>query len=473
MKRQFLKNVTIGIFIFYTGISSGFSQSYQANWESLNQRSVPEWFTDAKFGIFIHWGVYSVPAWAPADADIGIYAKYAEWYWKRIKGGNDPNNYSDEVNNLFREHHNKIWGPDFKYQDFAPKWKAEHFNPQQWAKIIKNSGAKYVILTSKHHDGFTLWPSKESWNWNSMDVGPHRDICKELSKAVKSEGLKMGLYYSLYEWFNPLYNENPEKYVETHMIPQMKDLVNRYKPELLYADGEWDHPSSFWKSEQFLAWLYNESPVKNTVVVNDRWGAETRSRHGGYYSTEYGQIHGDQQAGDMSAHPWEEIRGIGTSFGFNRAENLDHYLSSKELIKLLIRTVSEGGNLCLNIGPTSDGRIPVIMQQRLSDIGNWLKVNGDAIYGTSPWKGRMNNNKNNSPVFFTTKENSLFAILTEWTFDSVELEVIGDVRNISLLGSNSKVKFKKKGSKLKIIPPRLNPESNCNYAWVYKIELND
>lgn len=169
------------------------------------------------------------------------------------------------------------------------------------------------------------------------------------------------------------------------MIPQMKDLVNRYKPDVVWTDGEWDHPSETWKSTEFLAWLYNDSPVKDYVVVNDRWGKETRSKHGGIYTTEYDLVHDQTSVGQKINHPWEECRGIGGSFGYNRNENLADYSTSQELINILIDKVARGGNLLLNIGPTADGRIPVIMQQRLKDMGDWLRVNGDAIYGTRAW----------------------------------------------------------------------------------------
>lgn len=445
------------------------AQPYKAEWSSLDKRPIPSRFTDAKFGIFIHWGIYSVPAWAPANADVGIYAKYAEWYWQRLQGGNDPNSFTQDVYGMFREHHRKTWGENFRYQDFAPLWKAENFDPTQWAALLEKSGVKYVILTSKHHEGFTLWPSAQSWNWNSVDVGPHRDLCGDLSAAVKARGLKMGFYYSLYEWFNPLYLSNPEKYVSEHMLPQMKDLVLRYKPDLLYPDGEWDHPSATWQSEKFLAWLYNDSPVKDSVVVNDRWGKETRSKHGGYYSTEYGQIHGDQKAGDMSAHPWEEIRGMGTSFGYNRIEDVSHYLSSKDLIHLLIRTVSEGGNLCLNIGPTADGRIPVIMQQRLTDIGNWLKVNGEAIYGTRIWAKRQTATTR-AGVFFTQKGNDVYAIVTHWSDKPLVLQGVANIGAVSLLGYEGKVRFTNASNKLTIYPPSIHPgNSPCEHAWVFKL----
>ncbi len=440
--------------------TTSFAQKYQANWESINSRPVPQWFEDVKFGIFIHWGVYSVPSWAPANADIGIYAKYAEWYWKRIMG-------NEKADVLFRDYHNKMYGEDFYYQDFAGSFKAEHFEPEKWADVFKRSGAKYVVLTSKHHEGFTLWPSEQSWNWNSVDVGPHRDLCGDLSKAVKDAGLHMGFYYSLYEWFNPLYHNNLEKYVDDHMIPQMKDLVTRYEPDIVWTDGEWDHPSEKWKSTEFLAWLYNDSPVKDRVCVNDRWGKETRGVDGGYFTTEYDLVH-EGKIGDVEK-AWEECRGIGTSFGYNRIEDLGNYMSSDALIDLLIEKVAAGGNLLLDIGPTADGLIPVIQQQRLLDIGSWLEINGDAIYGTRKWEGAKENKAEN--VFYTKKGNDLYVHCTKFPEKPIEVKGIKGAAKVTLLGTNAKTGFKKSGSKLIINIPQLSPVNNpSEFAWVFKVE---
>ena len=253
------------------------AQVYQSNWQSIDNRPVPEWFVDAKFGIFIHWGLYSVPSWGPTQGSV--YSKYAEWYWAR-------QNPDDKPLKEFTDFHNRTYGKNIYYRDFVKDFKAEMFDPGQWADIFRQSGAKYVVLTAKHHEGFAMWPSKESPNWNSVDVGPHRDLVGELTDAVKSKGLHMGLYYSLYEWYNPLYKENPSRYVVDHMIPQMKDLVVKYQPDIIWTDGEGDMTSEKWKSTEFLSWLYNDSPVRETVAVNDRWGKETRGKHGGFYTTE-------------------------------------------------------------------------------------------------------------------------------------------------------------------------------------------
>ena len=458
--KKYLFIMTFAVMIV---LNSTAQQTYTADWASIDSRPIPQWFVDAKFGIFIHWGLYSVPAWGPLPSDgAGIYDCYAEWYWWKLL---DKNN---KVNPLFTAFHNKNYGENFKYQDFVNDFKCEMFKPDDWAKLFREAGARYVVLTSKHHEGFALWPSAHAWNWNAVDVGPHRDLAGDLTDAVKKEGLHMGFYYSLYEWFNPLYKDNIAKYVDDHMIPQMKDLVNRYSPEIVFTDGEWDHPSEKWKSTEFLAWLYNESPVRHTVVVNDRWGSETRSRHGGYYSTEYDLVHDGNVKDQKIAHKWEECRGIGSSFGYNRNENIDDYSTSEQLVHLLIEKVAKGGNLLLNIGPTGDGRIPVIMQQRLMDMGRWLKINGEAIYGTTSWTV---DSQTDIDAYFTVKGKDLYVIFTQYPGKTVSIRnVSGKPSSVSLLGSDAKVNYSHNDKNITITPPALSPANNpCDYAWVFKL----
>lgn len=444
------------------------AQKYDASWASLDKRPVPSWFENSKFGIFIHWGVYSVPSWGPTGDSIGIYDKYAEWYWRKF---DQPS----KVQKYFLDFHLKTYGPNFKYQDFAPMFKAELFDPDKWATLFRESGAKYVVLTSKHHEGFTLWPSAESWNWNSVDIGPHRDLCGDLTNAVKKAGLHMGFYYSLYEWYNPIYKTDLNRYVDQHMIPQMKDLVTRYTPDILWTDGEWDKPSSEWKSEQFLAWLYNDSPVKENIVVNDRWGSETRSKHGGIYTTEYGLVHDKEGVDEAIAKPWEECRGIGNSFGFSRTEGLSDYSTAEHLIKLLVSTVAAGGNLLLDIGPAADGTIPVIMQQRLMEMGNWLKVNGEAIYDTRAFvKGKEAESINpeaGKSVFFTRKNKDLYIICLDWPKANIVLKGLKPAGPLSatMLGSGRKVVVKTSGGNITVLPPALTPD-DYQLAYTFKIE---
>jgi alpha-L-fucosidase len=449
------------IFLLVMNISAFSQRKFESNWASIDTRETPEWFVDAKFGIFVHWGLYSVPAWGPTDGSI--YERYAEWYWMRLT---EPDSVAGKK---FIDFHNEIFGEKTNYQDFVKGFNAELFNPDQWAEIFKDAGARYVVLTSKHHEGFTLWPSKHSWNWNAVDVGPKRDLAGDLSKAVKDHDMRMGFYYSLYEWFNPLYKEDVDKYVDMHMLPQMKDLVTRYEPDIFWPDGEWEHGSDVWRSTEFLAWLYNESPVKETVVVNDRWGIETRSKHGDFYTTEYDLIHHDEVVGDVIHYPWEETRGIGGSFGYNRNENLDDYESSEFLIHYLINKVARGGNLLLNVGPTADGRIPVIQQQRLRDIGNWLRINGEAIYATRTWEHAPAIDRETTK-FFSAKNKDLFLHVTKWTNDRIVVENVKRPASIKLLGSDKEVKFTYRNGRLIITPPVLTPSENPSpYAWVYKI----
>jgi alpha-L-fucosidase len=452
------------------------SQPYENTWESLDSRPIPSWFEDAKFGIFIHWGVYSVPAWRKLEP--GLYASYAEWYYARVMF--NPDNGGEDFHNL-------NYGPDFEYRDFGPLFRAELFDPDLWADLFQRSGAKYVVLTSKHHDGYCLWPTRSPFkaNWNSMDVGPKRDLVGDLTDAVRAKGLKMGLYYSNIEWESSWthrtesgyylpdtlikkYKIPEDLFVDMHMNPQLKELVMNYEPSLIFADGgEWDGTDEYWKTRDFLAWLYNDSPVKDKVVVNDRFAKDMPGNHGDYYSSEY-----QDTDAVSSGHPWEESRGIGGSYGFNRAENINDYSSSEELIHELIDIVSRGGNLLLNVGPTADGRIPVIMQQRLVDIGDWLEVNGEAIY-ESRKRDRTHQENGEQKLYFTTKDGSTYCLFDEWSKEiNVDLLDSEMVKDVSLLGWNGEIQWKTEGEKLVIELPKMGLDKiPCNYAWTLKIGL--
>jgi len=430
----------------------------QSTWASIDERPTPRWFQDAKLGIFIHWGVYSVPAFAPTR-DVDIYARYAEWYWARLLAPDM------EGHGAFKAFHDRVYGPRFQYQDFAPRFTAEMFDPAQWADLFVHSGARYVVLTSKHHDGFCLWPSAESWNWNAVDVGPHRDLAGDLVAAVRERGLKMGFYYSLYEWHNPLYHRDLDRYVETHMLPQVRDLVTRYRPDVLWGDGEWEHPSQRWRATELLAWLFNDSPVGETVAINDRWGKETRGAHGGYYTTEYGRVHGTDASQAVIQHPWEECRGIGHSFGYNRAETVADYLGPAQLVGLLVDTVARGGNLLLDIGPTADGRIPVIMEERLRQLGAWLAVNGEAIYGTHRWR----RTGEGETLRYTARDGAVYAIHLGWPGRRLTLGIPKATpgTRVSLLGYDAHIHWKRSGDGIRITMPDELPVAAP--AFVFKL----
>ncbi|MFD2567065.1 alpha-L-fucosidase [Pseudotenacibaculum haliotis] len=352
------------ILLFFVWTSS-FAQ--QKDTETLirkiNKRPYPQWFKDAKLGIFIHWGLYSVPAYGGKES-------YSEWFLRGL-----------QVNDTLRTRFMRnTYGQNFTYKDFAPLFKAELFDPNEWADFFKKAGAKYVVLVTKHHDGYALWPSKFSRNWNSVDVGPKRDIVGELTKAVRKKGLKMGLYYSLSEWNHPLHrwytdpNDSIGKYVETYMIPQFKELVSTYKPALIFADGEWLNSAKQWHSAELIDWYYNL--VGKDAIVNNRWGGGINT---GFLTPEY-------SAGiKVTNRPWAEVRGLGRSFGLNRNEALEAYGTSKELIHRFVQTVANGGGMIINVGPKSDGQIPLLQQERLIQLGKWLSINDKAIYKTTPY----------------------------------------------------------------------------------------
>ncbi len=344
--------------------SYGQQKELDDSWETLRARPYPQWFKDAKLGIFIHWGVYSVPSYGGPES-------YAEWYLRGLQAG------AQERIDFMK----KYWGEDFEYEDFAPLWKAELFDAREWAEIFERAGAKYIILVSKHHDGFALWPSEQAPGWNSVDVGPKRNIVAEVAEAVRERDIRFGLYFSLPEWNHPLHrwyidpHDQIHTYVEQHMIPQFKDVVGTYKPDLLFTDGEWFNDAEDWHARQLIAWYFDL--VGDDAIVNDRWG------HGsniGYITPEY------SSGGIQTDRPWAEVRGIGRSFGLNRNEKLEAYKTPAELIRLFVRTVAWGGGLTINVGPYADGKIPLIQQERIEKLGEWIRTNEEAIYAATTWK---------------------------------------------------------------------------------------
>ncbi|XP_077826096.1 tissue alpha-L-fucosidase isoform X3 [Macaca mulatta] len=288
---------------------------YTPDWPSLDSRPLPSWFDEAKFGVFIHWGVFSVPAWG------------SEWFWWNWQGEGRP-----QYQRFMRDN----YPPGFSYADFGPQFTARFFHPEEWADLFQAAGAKYVVLTTKHHEGFTNWPSPVSWNWNSKDVGPHRDLVGELGTALRKRNIRYGLYHSLLEWFHPLYlldKKNGFKtqyFVGAKTMPELYDLVISYKPDLIWSDGEWECPDTYWNSTNFLSWLYNDSPVKDEVVVNDRWGQNCSCHHGGYYNCE------DKfKPQSLPDHKWEMCTSIDKfSWGYRRDMAMSDVTEESEIISV-------------------------------------------------------------------------------------------------------------------------------------------
>ncbi|KAL4714021.1 hypothetical protein ACJJTC_008375 [Scirpophaga incertulas] len=400
-------------------------KKFKPDWKDLDTRVLPEWYDKAKIGIFLHWGLYSVPGFR------------SEWFW----------NYWSDGNEAIVKYMNNNYPPGFTYQDFAPMFKAEFFEPNNFAELFFKAGAKYVVLTSKHHEGFTLFPSKRSFSWNVMDTGPHRDLVGDLSKAVKQKGLMFGVYHSLYEWYNPIYLEDRANNFTTHIFsenklwPDLKQLVEDYEPSVIWADGDWEAYDTYWKSQEFLAWLYNDSPVKNEVVVNDRWGIGLYCKHGDFYN-----CYDRYNPGQLQNHKWENAFTLDLkSWGYRKNMDFNDVMSINKLLEEVVTTVSCGGNALINVGPTKEGTIAPIFQERLLELGEWLSVNGDAIYESSPWMSQ--NDSYSGTVWYTCKKTryngiqptakprnddtvtDIYAVFLEWPRKTNHAIVLADISN--------------------------------------------
>jgi len=462
-----------------SGLSAATQGPYEAEWTSLDARPVPRWWKEAKFGIFVHWGPYSVPAYAPTPRLSGpnwkdgkkVYSFYAEWYQGQL----------DRSNELVRAHHAQMHG-SAPYANFAASFRAENFNAAEWADLFKRAGARYAVLTSKHHDGYALWPSAETPYYNSVALGSGRDLAGEFTAAMKAAGLKSGFYYSLMEYANPNYpmktreakptpeqREKMRQWARTVNLPQMKELAERYKADIIWPDGEWYYADKDQLSEEFLAWLYNESSVCDTVVVNDRWGSECRGKHGGHLTTEYGA--GSDGVKGAVVHPWEECRGIGRSFGFNRMETSEDYMTCEKCIETLVDVVSRGGNLLLNVGPTADGRIPAIMQDRLLAMGRWLETNGEAIYGSTRW-AKADRELVKKGVYFTQGGEAVYLISMRWPQEPLRIAGLSSVKEVSLLGGNERISWNVEKGVLTIDPPVVRPEGQM-CGWTFKVKSTE
>ncbi|KAL5019282.1 hypothetical protein ScPMuIL_005004 [Solemya velum] len=393
-----------------------------------------------------------------------------EWFWKMWKNGNPA----------FVEFMKKNYPPDFTYADFAPMFTAEFFEPEKWASIFKASGAKYVVLTTKHHEGFTNWPSKVSFNWNSMDVGPERDLVGDFTAAVRNKtDLRVGFYHSLCEWFNPLILEDiknnltTQYFVKSKTMPELYELVNTYKPDIIWSDGDFMGNQYYYNSTQFVAWLYNDSPVKDEVVTNDRWGKSVHCKHGGFLTCK-----DKYNPGVLQKKKWENAMTIDkNSWGYRRNLRLNQLLSIEELIKTLVETVSCGGNILINVGPTKEGTIIPIFEERLRQLGSWLKVNGDAIYASKPWS--YQNDTFTPGVWYTSKEvgtsKTVYAILLSWPEDNIltlGAPITTPKTTVTMLGYKPPLKWAAKTSAgIMITIPNISiNKMPCLWAWVLKFE---
>ncbi len=386
---------------------------------SIKKHKVPNWFHDAKFGIFIHWGLYSVPAFAVTGLSIIESSKegeeyhnknnpYAEWYLNSLRIDGSPT----------QKYHYKTYSDKIIYDDFIKEFNKEikNWKPDNWATLFKKAGARYVVLVTKHHDGFLLWPSKHK-NPKKKDYYASRNIVGELTDNVKKLGLQMGFYYSSsLDWsfihepikdrlsfmINGVTTPEYTKYVKNHWY----ELIDEFKPSILWSDiGAPPLLDLF----ELFANYYNKIPEG---VINDRWdkmyhedGKLIRVRRTPFYdftTPEY------ETYNIIKKKKWESSRGIGNSYGYNKMEIEGDYLTSIEIIRMLVDIVSKNGNLLLNVGPMPDGRIPEVQKKVLLEIGKWLEINGEGIYGTRPWERAEGNTLDNLDIRFTHKNEILY-----------------------------------------------------------------
>ena len=366
----------IAIIICLLGIATTLQgeQLNQSLERNNNPIELPDWFREAKFGIYVQWGPYSVPAWAPKGAfaqqyQLGLIQKTLDGI-----GNFDPQA-------IFNYHVLK-YGPDKNYYDFGYDFTASEYDPKEWITLFESSGAKYVILCAKYADGYCLWPSEYSesrgFRWNSQDVGPNRDLISDFHSAIKPSSLKFGLAYSLSEWFHPLWTKDREQYILEYLHPQIKELISTYEPDLFYAQDDDKLNPEIWRSNYLMNWITEHT--NSETIFNDRWGIGTRMHDGGYFTTDFGLPM------EMPKKHWENHRPMGYSMGLNTNEDINEYSTLQELLLNLIHTVSLGGNLLLTVAPDDDGNIPPIQQERLLQIGQWLSMYGEAIYQTESWK---------------------------------------------------------------------------------------
>lgn len=447
---------------------------YEPNWDSVSTHPLPAWFEDAKLGIFLHWGLYSVPGWAPQVPDIQEMLRtqgpkamlwnnpYAEWYRNSMKLPGSPT----------QNHHAAKYGAGSEYDGFVPEFDAgsAQADLDAIADLCRDAGAKYVVLTTKHHEGFTLWPASIV-HPRKGHYHPGRDIVADLSAAVRAKELRMGLYYSGgYDWpFNDAILSNPadatlavptgREYLE-YATGHVRELIDRYQPSVLWNDICW--PSGGNLAELF-AHYYNTVP---DGVINDRWlesegarsaasdaiarGAGTMIQalwrfipqsnksltfpgaHFYDFSTpEYAQFD------DIVAKKWESTRGVGHSFGANRNERPEDIVTATELVRSFCDIVAKNGNLLIGIGPRPDGMIPEEQTRPLRGLGEWLAINGEAIYGTRPWQIAQSTTSEGTEVRFTQKDGEVFALLIDlpgsrqFTLRGVDAS---DVSAVNMLG---------------------------------------
>ncbi len=422
--------------------------SYQPDKHSLDTRPLPSWYSDAKLGIFVHWGLYSIPAFAENTdgsyarfmAELGSGEKsaegipYAEWYLNELRTPGSET----------ARHHAATYGSDFSYYDFRERFEANaaKVDFDEWAALFGAAGADYVVMVTRHLDGYPLWPTEVRNPRMPADFRSPRDLVGALTEAVRRRGMRMGLYYAGgVDWtftdepirtMTDLLDQSalgPE-YAD-YVAAQWRELIERYRPSVLWNDM--GMPEELDPHRIFVDY-YDAVP---DGVVNDRWeqvelpdegfgreiylgvlGFALRLMHrmGRSVPTRKPRVHSDFHTFEYTEPQdppavWELTRGLGESFGFNAAETAADLLTGPELVRLFVDVIGRGGHLLINVGPDGFGRIPLIQQRPLRELGAWLEANRDAVVGTEPVPGAVAQTAVGTPVRFTRRGDDLYAIM--------------------------------------------------------------
>lgn len=467
--------------------------TYKANWDSLAKyEEAPEWFREAKFGIYAHWGVLSVPAYAN------------DWY---------PRNMHVVGSNEYK-HHVETYGEpkDFGYHDFVPEFKAENFNAEEWATLFEKAGAKFAGVVAEHHDGWSNWKSEIN-PWNAYDKGPHKDVLGQLEKAIHGKGMKFVASFhkarnlqifqndstkwlddTSYFPYNPemptsstdsiiriMYGNIPKEQFYKNWLGELEEVIDNYSPDLIYFDSKLDKIPEDYKKE-FVAYYVNHAAKNNQgVVITHKEGELPKSVSiEDFEKGRNNKITKDYWLTDetVSVGSWSYTNDLGLK-------------STGEIIHVLADVVSKNGALMLNVSPKADGTIPENQQAILLEIGDWMHTNGEAIYASKPWhvfgEGPTKQKKSgmfldkitytNKDVRYTTKGKTIYAIVLGWPGANVTMNLkafatenayeIPTVKSVTLLGSKASIDFKQTNDGLQITTPNTVTDTK---AIVFKLE---
>ncbi len=457
---------------------------FAASWESLKGYVAPEWYQDAKFGIFIHWGLYAVPAFAN------------EWYPRNMYLQGTPE----------FQHHVETYGPhtQFGYKDFIPLFTAERFDPDYWANLFRRAGAQFVVPVAEHHDGFALYDCGFS-EWSAARMGPKRDLIGELAEAVRRQWLVFGLsshraehwwffnggmsfdsdvqdarYAGLYGPAQPETLPPNEEFLDD-WLARTCELVDKYQPQLVWFDWWIEQPIFRPYLQQFAAYYYNQGAQwQRGVAINYKNAAFPEEA--AVWDIERGQL------ADLRPRFWQTDTAVAkNSWGYTSNQE---YKTVTSIIGDLVDIVSKNGALLLNIGPSSDGTIPEQEEKMLLEIGSWLNVNGEAIYGTRPWKifgegptrietGSFTDTKRTAftaqDIRFTTRQETLYATMLAWPEQgSITIKALAadanlfgrQIGKVELLGHKEELHWRQDNAGLTIEMPAHRP---CEHAFVLKI----